>query len=112
MEARERKVINKSGLLGGTVTADYGHSSAYHTLRLDDRFSMMGVLEIWKKERTSGNAFVVITKRVKSLIINPSGWGIEDDKGSVLEKVIQSSAGYAPSVEETSSTHRFVERPT
>lgn len=87
MEARERKVINKSGLLGRTVTADYGHSSAYHTLRLDDRFSMMGVLEIWKKERTSGNAFVVITKRVKSLIINPSGWGIEDDKGSVLEKL-------------------------
>lgn len=66
MEARERKVINKSGLLGRTVTADYGHSSAYHTLRLDDRFSMMGVLEIWKKERTSGNAFVVITKRVKA----------------------------------------------
>lgn len=33
-----------------TITADYGHASAYHILFIKDRFSLMGVLEIYERD--------------------------------------------------------------
>ena len=33
-----------------TITADYGHASAYHILFIKERFSLMGVLEIYERD--------------------------------------------------------------